>query len=111
MKDKKERYYDELIKKRIGEAIREFSEEDEKLDPEIFREWVKEAKRRKIQNRIKQMIKKEKDKFWFRFNLIVHGKCARYIGAKRKNLWRREEGKEPAAGRADRQLPAFACWF
>ena len=57
MKDKKERYYDELIKKRIGEAIREFSEEDEKLDPEIFREWVKEAKRRKIQNRIKQMIK------------------------------------------------------
>ncbi len=63
MKDKKERYYDELIKKRIGEAIREFSEEDEKLDPEIFREWVKEAKRRKIQNRIKQMIKKEKDKF------------------------------------------------
>ncbi|MFR7990702.1 MAG: hypothetical protein ACLU5F_08900 [Anaerovoracaceae bacterium] len=63
MKDKKERYYDELIKKRIGEAIREFSEEDEKLDPEIFREWVKEAKRRKIQNRIKQMIKKAKDKF------------------------------------------------
>ena len=63
MKDKKERYYDELIKKQIGEAIREFSEEDEKLDPEIFREWVKEAKRRKIQNRIKQMIKKEKDKF------------------------------------------------
>ena len=63
MKDKKERYYDELIKKRIGEAIREFSEEDEKLDPDIFRVWVKEAKRRKIQNRIKQMIKKEKDKF------------------------------------------------
>ena len=63
MKDKKERYYDELIKKRIGEAIREFSEEDEKLDPEIFREGVKEAKRRKIQNRIKQMIKKAKDKF------------------------------------------------
>lgn len=63
MKDKKERYYDELIKKRIGETIREFSEEDEKLDPEIFREWVKEAKRRKIQNRIKQMIKKAKDKF------------------------------------------------
>ena len=63
MNDTKERYYDELIKKLIGEAIREFSEEDEKLDPEIFREWVKEAKRRKIQNRIKQMIKKEKDKF------------------------------------------------
>ena len=67
MKDKKERYYDELIKKRIGEAIREFSEEDEKLDPEIFREWVKEAKRRKIQMILSRLV----DTFFSRISLTM----------------------------------------
>ena len=51
MEIKDDSYYDELIKKRIGEAIREF-EIEERLDPEVLRKWMQEAEEKKPLRRI-----------------------------------------------------------
>lgn len=49
MRNKTELYYDSLIKKRIGEAIREFSDlDEEKLDPEVFANWEQEKRSKRI---------------------------------------------------------------
>lgn len=58
MNSKSDKYYDKLIKKRIGEAIREFSPEDEKLDTETFQLWVKKAEERKWGNRVRGIVRK-----------------------------------------------------
>ena len=51
-------YYDELIKQRIGEALRNQSRK-EKLDIKLLEEWVKEDReRRRLINRIKRIYKK-----------------------------------------------------
>lgn len=58
MKDKD--YYDNLIKQRIGEALRNQSRK-EKLDIKLLEEWVKEDReRRRLINRIKRILIKPK---------------------------------------------------
>lgn len=58
MKDKD--YYDNLIKQRIGEALRNQSRK-EKLDIKLLEEWVKEDReRRRLVNRIKKILIKPK---------------------------------------------------
>lgn len=53
-----DKYYDELIKQRIGEALRNQSRK-EKLDIKLLEEWVKEDReRRKLINRLKRIYKK-----------------------------------------------------
>lgn len=56
-----DKYYDDLIKQRIGEALRNQSHK-ERLDLAQLEEWVAEDReRRKLKNRIKripQIIKK-----------------------------------------------------
>lgn len=66
MRNKTELYYDSLIKKRIGEAIREFSDlDEEKLDPEVFANWVQEAERREQEKRSKRIIRVLRKYFLF----------------------------------------------
>lgn len=56
--DKDKAYYDNLIKQRIGEALRNQSRK-EKLDIKLLEEWVKEDReRRKLINRLKRIYKK-----------------------------------------------------
>lgn len=53
-----DKYYDDLIKQRIGEALRNQSRK-EKLDIKLLEEWVKEDReRRKLINRLKRIYKK-----------------------------------------------------
>lgn len=50
-----DKYYDDLIKQRIGEALRNQSRK-EKLDIMLLEKWVEEDKeRRKLINRIKKI--------------------------------------------------------
>lgn len=52
--------YDELIKQRIGEALRNQSAKT-RLDLETLEQWVKEDKeRRRLTNRIKRFFRREK---------------------------------------------------
>lgn len=49
-----DKYYDDLIKQRIGEALRNQSRK-EKLDIKLLEEWVKEDReRRRLINRFKR---------------------------------------------------------
>lgn len=60
--DKDKAYYDNLIKQRIGEALRNQSRK-EKLDIKLLEEWVKEdMERRRLINRIKRILIKLKKK-------------------------------------------------
>lgn len=48
--------YDELLKKRIGEALRN-QRNEEKLDLATLEQWVEEDRqRRKLKNRLKRMF-------------------------------------------------------
>lgn len=48
--------YDELLKKRIGEALRN-QRNEEKLDLATLEQWVEEDRqRRKLKNRLKRML-------------------------------------------------------
>lgn len=52
-------YYDELIKQRIGEALRNeaMKANHERLDLETLERWVREDKeRRRLKNRIKRLL-------------------------------------------------------
>lgn len=61
MKD--DEYYDELIKRRIGEALRNQSRK-EKLDIKLLEEWVREDKeRRRPINRVKRLLSGIKEVF------------------------------------------------
>lgn len=55
-----DKYYDELIKQRIGEALRNQSRK-EKLDIKLLEKWVEEDReRRRLINRIKRILIKPK---------------------------------------------------
>lgn len=45
MENRDEKYYDDLLKRKIGEALRERGE-DEKLDRETLERWEKERDRK-----------------------------------------------------------------
>lgn len=56
-------YYDNLIKQRIGEALRNQSRK-EKLDIKLLEEWVREDKeRRRPINRVKRLLSRIKEVF------------------------------------------------
>lgn len=59
--EEKDTYYDELIKKRIGEALRKQSQE-ERLDFATLEAWVEaDRERRKLKNRTKRLLHRIKD--------------------------------------------------
>lgn len=56
-------YYDDLIKKRIGEALRKQSKK-ESLDLETLEKWVRDDKeRRRPINRVKRLVRRIKEVF------------------------------------------------
>lgn len=60
MKD--EEYYNDLIKQRIGEALRNQSCK-ERLDLAQLEEWVEEdRRRRKLKNRVKRIVNRLKER-------------------------------------------------
>ena len=48
--------YDEKIKQRIGEAIREF-EKEERLDPEVLKLWIRKRENQRFLNRFRRNVK------------------------------------------------------
>lgn len=48
--------YDEKIKQRIGEAIREFKKE-ERLDPEVLKLWIRKRENQRFLNRFRRNVK------------------------------------------------------
>lgn len=59
---KNEEYYNDLIKQRIGDALRNQSHK-ERLDLAQLEEWVEEDKRRrKLKNRVKRIVNRLKER-------------------------------------------------